>query len=312
MFRRLFFLVFICTPALSLEIWFFEGSERIVSPSSIFELGLFKDGTGWYLGIWFRQFPGRVVWTGRHSLLYSSKGNLQISSSGIQLYNETGYMTWYKNLTSPTDADAPLSAYLSDTGNFIVSNYSGAILWESFDYPSDVLIPGMVLGYYPGLDYARTITSDDLFFYEAGTETGYEQYIWGSGGTKICRIDPIYTAKAMVQARTNNSYTYSLRRSTTTSYHASLKMNHTGLLIWSEWTPEDREWKDLVIAPSDICDKYTTCGTNTNTYCSMNPLKSCECFPGFRSPTASERNQNGDASSGNCVRPAPMMMGFSR
>ncbi|CAF2253992.1 unnamed protein product [Brassica napus] len=307
MFRRLSFLVFIFTSVLSFEVWFSE-NERIVSPSSIFELGLFKDRTGWYLGIWFRQFPGRVVWTGnRGSPLYSSEGKLQISSSaGIQLFDESGYMTWHRDLTSPAaEDDAPLSAYLSDTGNFIVSNYSGGILWGSFDYPSNVLIPGMVLGYYPGLDYIRTITYDDIF-HEGGTETGYEHYIWGSSGTKICRIDPIYTTKAMIQTRTTNSYTYSLRRNTTTSYYASLKMSDTGFLIWSEWTRRDRKWKDLVIAPSDICDKYTTCGSGTNTYCSMNPLKSCECFPGFRPQTDSERNQDSYALHGHCVRKSPL------
>ena len=120
MFRRLSFLVLFCTSALSFELWLSEKNERIVSLSSIFELGLFKDGTGWYLGIWFRQFPEKVVWTGnRGSPLYSSVGKLQISSSaGIQLFDESGYMTWHTDLTSPAGVDdAPLTAYLSDIGN---------------------------------------------------------------------------------------------------------------------------------------------------------------------------------------------------
>ncbi|CAH8325925.1 unnamed protein product [Eruca vesicaria subsp. sativa] len=275
MFRRLSFLVFIFTSALSLEILFSEDNETIVSPSSIFELGLFKDGTRWYLGIWFKGFPRKVVWTGnRESPLNSARGYIQISmSSGIQLFNESGYMTWKINLTRTAAADAPLTASLSDTGNLIVSynnNNPNGILWQSFDEPGDVLLPGMDLG--------MGLSSGRFYYYR---ETAYQYYIW-EFSTKMYRVDPIYYG------------TISLPRATTINYHATLTLLATGSLSLSEWTSEDTEWKEMLIAPSDTCDKYATCGANTNTYCSMNPLKSCECFPGFR-PLR-----------GNCVRKSPV------
>lgn len=169
-------------------------------------------------------------------------------------------------------------------------NNPNGILWQSFDHPADVLLPGMNLG--------MELLSSGTFYYGAG---GYQYYIWESS-RKIYRIDPIYYGR-----ESTNSYTISLPRATTTNYHATLKLFHTGLLIWSEWTRRDRKWKDLVIAPPDSCDKYTTCGSGTNAYCSMNPLKSFECFPGFRPQTDSERNQDSSyVSHGHCVRKSPL------
>ncbi|WZZ01341.1 hypothetical protein YC2023_073669 [Brassica napus] len=56
------------------------------------------------------------------------------------------------NLTRTNVADALLSANLSDMCNLIVSNSNG-ILWQSFDHPTNVLLPGMILGYDLGIEY---------------------------------------------------------------------------------------------------------------------------------------------------------------
>lgn len=65
-----------------------------------------------------------VLFTGKHSIVWSSS-----------------------NKTSST---SNLVAQLLDSGNFVVkdgSNENSKILWQSFDYPGDTLLPGMKIGW---------------------------------------------------------------------------------------------------------------------------------------------------------------------
>uniref|UniRef100_A0A8R7V9G7 non-specific serine/threonine protein kinase n=2 Tax=Triticum urartu TaxID=4572 RepID=A0A8R7V9G7_TRIUA len=49
--------------------------------------------------------------------------------------------TWSTN-TSGTGADR---AQLLNTGNLVVSDAAGRTLWQSFDWPTDTLLPGQLI-----------------------------------------------------------------------------------------------------------------------------------------------------------------------
>lgn len=44
-------------------------------------------------------------------------------------------------------SDGNTNAILLDSGNFVLRNGKSSVLWQSFDNPSDTLLPGMKLGY---------------------------------------------------------------------------------------------------------------------------------------------------------------------
>ena len=122
------------------ELYSVGGKFRIV-----FTTGF--DGIATYVGIWYNtnaDCVNNTVWVASRdnpvfsarSLTIDDNGNLKITCNvdrSIVLY-------------SGHEASA-VSAVLLDTGNFVLSEISsGRQLWQSFDYPSHVLLPGMKLG----------------------------------------------------------------------------------------------------------------------------------------------------------------------
>ena len=121
----------------------------LVSAQGLFRLGFFNFTSGsYYLGIWYNnvaRLEDNLVWVANRdnpildnygSLTIDDHGNLKISYNGslsIVLYS--GQET------------SNASAVLLDTGNFVLSERSsGRQLWQSFDYPTDTLLPGMKVG----------------------------------------------------------------------------------------------------------------------------------------------------------------------
>lgn len=131
--------------------------QHLVSANGVFRLEFFSHGTSGkrYLGILFNIYHWPVplgkgeVWVANRnnpildtsgSLMIDSDGNLRISSSGSSPI-----------ILNSVQASSNASATLLNNGNFILrelnSNGStGNILWQSFDYPTDTLLPGMKLG----------------------------------------------------------------------------------------------------------------------------------------------------------------------
>ncbi|KAJ4726195.1 receptor kinase 1 [Melia azedarach] len=127
-----------------------KDGQTLVSAGKIFELGFFSPSMSSrrYLGIWYIISKSAVVWVAnRENPLTDHSRVLNISSQGILvLLNGTKEVVWSSN-TSGT-AQKPI-AKLLQSENLVVKDEnddSEKFLWQSFDYPSDTLLPGMKLG----------------------------------------------------------------------------------------------------------------------------------------------------------------------
>ena len=125
--------------------------RTLVSQDGTFELGFFSPGssTNRYVGIWFKHIPLRtVVWVAnRDHPIKDNSGKLSISKEGklvVLANNDTVH--WSTNGT--TKGFIPI-AKLLDSGNLVLrderDNNSESYLWQSFDHPTDTLLPGMKL-----------------------------------------------------------------------------------------------------------------------------------------------------------------------
>ncbi|KAF2305040.1 hypothetical protein GH714_001272 [Hevea brasiliensis] len=86
------------------------------------------------------------VWVAnRDTPLTNSSGILKISNQTIVLLDEGNNLIWSSNQTK---ASNPVMQLL-DTGNLVLreANESNQYLWQSFDYPTDTLLPDMKLGW---------------------------------------------------------------------------------------------------------------------------------------------------------------------
>ncbi|KAK6158496.1 hypothetical protein DH2020_005810 [Rehmannia glutinosa] len=129
-----------------------NSSSQLVSAKRIFTLGFYtpRGSNNSYLAVWYTNGSYPPVWIGNREnpipqntdpiLTIDTTGKLIITRGGgesIVIYSGESGMN--------------LSATLLDTGNFVVTEMSsngssGEILWQSFDYPTNTLLPGMKLG----------------------------------------------------------------------------------------------------------------------------------------------------------------------
>ncbi|KAE8667302.1 S-locus lectin protein kinase family protein [Hibiscus syriacus] len=124
----------------------------LVSNGGSFALGFFSpdSSTNRYLGIWYNNIPMQtVVWVAnRVNPVNDSTGVLKIESSGrivLQVQNITA--VWSTNRTASVENPV---LQLLDSGNLVVRDGNDGnpekYLWQSFDYPSDTMLPGMKIG----------------------------------------------------------------------------------------------------------------------------------------------------------------------
>ncbi|KAF4372467.1 hypothetical protein F8388_027140 [Cannabis sativa] len=135
---------------------------HLFSASGIFRLGFFKLGSSnsnlSYVGIWYNNgLNEKPVWVAnRNNPVPDESGTIGIDRYGnlkISHNNGDPIITLY-SAQSPINARATLL----DSGNFVLRESSNH-LWQSFDYPTDTLLPKMKLGFDRRTGLNRTLTS---------------------------------------------------------------------------------------------------------------------------------------------------------
>ncbi|CAI0375240.1 unnamed protein product [Linum tenue] len=131
-----------------------NSSDHLVSNNGRFLLGFMNRS---YLGIWFNSSlydpstRSHPVWVAsRDRPLFQNQGALTIDASGkLEILQDAGDpVEIYSGNGNPTRGN--VSAVLEDSGNLVVKakgSSSEEVLWQSFDHPTDTLLPGMKLGF---------------------------------------------------------------------------------------------------------------------------------------------------------------------
>ncbi|KAF3505841.1 hypothetical protein F2Q69_00009460 [Brassica cretica] len=324
---------------LSTESLTISSNRTLVSPGNVFELGFFTPGSSsrWYLGIWYKKLSDRThVWVAnRDSPLSSSIGTLKISNMNLVLLDHSNKSVWSTNLTRGYER-SPVVAELLANGNFVIRYFNNkeasGFLWQSFDFPTDTLLPEMKLGYDHKTRLNRYLTSwrnsDDPssgeISYFLDIQTGMPEFYLFQSGARIHRSGPWNGVRFsgmpgdqklnyMVYNFTENSedvaYTF---RMTNKSIYSRLKISSEGFLERLTWTPNSITWNMFWYIPlENQCDIYMICGRYA--YCDVNTSPLCNCIQGFNR-SSEERWDLKDWSSG-CIRRTPLSCsgdGFTR
>ncbi|XP_042972747.1 G-type lectin S-receptor-like serine/threonine-protein kinase LECRK1 [Carya illinoinensis] len=117
-------------------------NSKWLSSSGLFAFGFYKQGNGYAVGIFLAGIPQKtVVWTAnRDEPPVSSCATLIFTSDGTLVLQLTPEQT-----TIIADSIGSTSAAMLDTGNFVLYNSDQQILWQSFEHPTDSLLPGQRL-----------------------------------------------------------------------------------------------------------------------------------------------------------------------
>nr|BAA06286.1 S-locus glycoprotein of Brassica campestris S9-homozygote [Brassica rapa]BAA21131.1 S-locus glycoprotein [Brassica rapa] len=324
-FLLVFFVMILFRPAFSLstlsstESLTISSNRTLVSPGNIFELGFFRTNSRWYLGMWYKKLSGRTyVWVAnRDNPLSNSIGTLKISNMNLVLLDHSNKSVWSTNLTRE-NVRSPVVAELLANGNFVVRDPSG-FLWQSFDYPTDTLLPEMKLGYDLKTGLNRFLvswrSSDDPssgdFSYKLDIQRGLPEFYTFKDNTLVHRTGPWNGIRFsgipeeqqlsyMVYNFTENSeevaYTFLV---TNNSIYSRLTINFSGFFERLTWTPSLVIWNPIWSSPASFqCDPYMICGPGS--YCDVNTLPLCNCIQGFKPLNVQEWDMR-DRSSG-CIR----------
>ncbi|CAI9285033.1 unnamed protein product [Lactuca saligna] len=129
-------------------------NSQLLSHDKVFTLGFFNfpDANSTYLGIW--ETNDELSFTNKVWVANPSKPIIPSSSIVLMIHPDTGKLiiasgeTTLVNISDNkfTPGDN-LTATLSSTGNFKLKNETdNQTLWQSFDYPTNLLLPGMKIG----------------------------------------------------------------------------------------------------------------------------------------------------------------------
>ncbi|CAJ1961486.1 unnamed protein product [Sphenostylis stenocarpa] len=302
--------------------------QELISAGQNFSLGFFTPGTSKsrYIGIWYKNItPRTVVWVAnRDHPLNDSSGNLTVAADGnIVLFDGASNRVWFTN--SSRSIQEPI-AKLLDSGNFVLMDGKNSdpdsYIWQSFDNPTDTMLPGLKLGWDKNLGINRYLTSwksandpspgnftfrfDQKEFPELvirqGTNITFRSGIWD--GIRFNSDDwlsflGIRAFKPQLSVTSTEAVYWDEPGDRLSRY----EMKDDGLLQRYIWDNKNFKWTLMHEARKDFCDNYGTCGVNG--ICNIKNVPAyCDCLKGFIPNSPDEWDSFNW--SGGCVRRTPL------
>ncbi|KAM3321060.1 hypothetical protein P3S67_008262 [Capsicum chacoense] len=166
------------------------------SPSGDFAFGFQRIGngsSGFLLAIWFNKLKEKtVVWSANRNNIAPEGSKVELCIDGrLVLTDLNGQEIWVRDMARA----GPAYGAMLDTGNFVLANSSSGIVRQSFDEPTDTILPGQVLD-----QRSRLVSS----FSSMNASTGrFELFLDGELA--------LYTIKYPIDA-TNDAVIYGIQR----------------------------------------------------------------------------------------------------
>lgn len=300
------------------------GDQTIASKEGKFVLGFFTPGNSkhYYIGIWYGKVskPTFVWVANRETPLPDKSSQLKISEDGnLVLLNQSNMLPiWSTNSTTNT-ANSTV-AVLLDSGNLELrdGSNSSAVIWQSFDNPTNTWLPTGRLGLNKITHVNQRLTSwksdedpaSGLFSLEIDPQ-GTSQYIilwnqtrryWTSGvwNGQIFSLVPemtsnyIYNFSFQSDDKGNyfNYYVYD------TSMISRFVMDVSGQIKQLTWLEATKEWNLFWSQPRQQCEVFHLCGAFS--LCNEKGLPFCNCLQGFQ--PSSQKEWNLSDWTGGCKR----------
>ncbi|XP_057790561.1 G-type lectin S-receptor-like serine/threonine-protein kinase At4g27290 [Salvia miltiorrhiza] len=298
--------------------------QTLVSQDQVFEMGFFSPGrsSNSFLGIWYKSTPEVVVWVANrnHPITASQAAVFMISGNGSLVISSDESVIW--SASSSEVARNPV-VQLLDSGNLVVvDNTREGYLWQSFDYPTDTMLPGMIM--------------------TDGNDTGVERYLtsWRnpedpSPGDFVHKIQNRGLAEVVTLRGENKRYrigqwngrcfgggprfpnafykpelVFKQERliSIGEPYQSSVLVRTTldtsGALLRLTMNARKDKWNLALTFPQETCDEYASCGPNCICRSRTDSPVRCQCLKGYAPKF--QRYWDLQDWSGGCTRTEPL------
>ncbi|KAM0830691.1 hypothetical protein ACQ4PT_066026 [Festuca glaucescens] len=331
--------------------------DKLVSSNRKFALGFFQSGAStitskftnttstanWYLGIWFNQIPVFTsVWVANRDAPIADNPklnlttHLKISSDGNLVIVRDEVVIWSTHVTNnsrirPSINTTTTSVVLMNTGSLVLTlSSSDQALWESFDYPTDVVLPSAKFGWNKVTRLNRRVISKKstvdpgLGYYSIELQTNgngimlkrrkpslvYRTYASETSSIlkflprvkKVLELVPQTKGVVIPDYVSNKEEEYYVYTSANESSSSFLSLDISGQIKLNIWSQAQGSWQAVLADPIDVCTPPATCGPFT--VCNGKAQPSCGCMESF-SKKSPRHWEFGDRSHG-CVRDSPL------
>ncbi|KAH9669179.1 non-specific serine/threonine protein kinase [Citrus sinensis] len=255
-----------------------NGNSSWLSPSGIYAFGFYQqsNGSSYYVGVFLAGIPEKnVVWTANRD---NPPGRIVLRST------EQG-----QDSIIADDSQSASSASMLDSGSFVLYDSDGKVIWQTFDHPTDTILPtqrllaGMEL--FPGISKTDPSTGKfrlkmqndgNLIPYPKNTPDTAPYSYWtsftdGKGDNVSLNLDENGHLFLL------NSTGFNIRNLTkgenpTEGMIYLMKIDSDGIFRFT--------WRVVWESTNEKCDPLGLCGFNS--FCILNDqTPDCICLPGF-------------------------------
>uniref|UniRef100_M0ZPG8 Receptor-like serine/threonine-protein kinase n=1 Tax=Solanum tuberosum TaxID=4113 RepID=M0ZPG8_SOLTU len=306
----------VATDTISMNQQVVDG-ETLVSAGGIFELGFFSPNgsQGRYVGIWYKGLPvEKVAWVAnRERALIGSYGVLMINASdgNLVLVDDKNMSVWSTEINLVSNNNT--IAVLTDQGNLVLRDKNelneSVLLWESFNHPSDTLLPRMKIGLNTRTGEQIVVTSwkdeknPSLGSFSTAVVDPHEllQVLILNGSSKHFRSGQ-WNRRSFIGVPSmtkdfHNGFQLLMDNNGEELYFTYAILNYSaptliyidsyGAIIQMDWDAEENKWLKVQVVPNGQCDLYNTCGPFGS--CKDNDSPICKCLTGYEPKSIDKR-----------------------
>ncbi|XP_058089556.1 G-type lectin S-receptor-like serine/threonine-protein kinase At5g35370 [Magnolia sinica] len=256
----------------------------LASPNGTFQASISSPSSrksSFYLSI-IHVGSNTTVWSANSDSPISSTGPLNLTANGITLYHNNGSLTW----STPPLRSAVTALKLLENGNLVLLDRYDAVLWQSFDHPTDTILTGQSLRVGTMLASAisdSNLSTGDYRFFITNNDAVFrwkDQHYWSlstdSQAFKDSNADVSYMG-------INGSGLYLFSDDGTVVWQVILRLPELGMAKldskgqFSIFSFSDGEKKLEFVTPYDDCRLPLICGPLG--FCTN--ISVCTCPSGF-------------------------------
>ncbi|XP_002278198.1 G-type lectin S-receptor-like serine/threonine-protein kinase LECRK4 [Vitis vinifera] len=267
-----------------------------LSPSGDFAFGFYPLDSGLFLlGIWFNKIPEEtLVWSANRDNPAPEGSTINLTASGYLLLT-------YPNgsLDHIYEDAAASSASMLDNGNFVLWSSVSRVLWQSFEHPTDTLLPGQTI---PAGDTRLFSNTNGTVDYSKGnfqlevqsvdgnmglfafrfSDSGY----WWSNTTQQTNVSLVFNETTASMYMTNlTSIIFRMTRDVPTPvniYYHRATIEDTGNFQQYVYNKVNGTgWRSIWRAIEEPCTVNGICGVYGYCTSPRNQNATCSCLPGY-------------------------------
>lgn len=236
-----------------------------------------------------------VVWVAGAEVTVSNHSYFQLTpEGGLVLYDSSnGGVVW----SSSTFDRSVQSAILRDDGNLVLLNENKDLVWQSFDNPSDTLLPGQNLSAHQTLR-AASRSSVSSYYTLFMSDFGQLQLKWETSVIYWRNGSP---SKGKLKASLNSNGFFQLLNERSNPVWSAIGEDHNdnvrfrllrldvdGNLRMYSWDEVSKSWISVWQAVENQCDVFATCGNHGICTFANSSHAVCKCPFGSRTSSSSK------------------------